>query len=155
MLAMNDPILFSVFFLFIIHMILFVTKAILNYFKSQRIIKNVYQKQFDHKDKHKPIFKYVCELIFTDPSEGFDTEKAVITLEVISTNEKSTKTKLATLELNFRDISTNCDLCCQQDFRGFFLIVRQKTLPPITYVRETHNSSKGIHSLKKTKPKKS
>ena len=143
---MNEPILFSVFFLYIIDFILFMTKAIFNYLKSRRVIKNVYQKQFDHKDKDKRVFKYICELILNEPSEGFDTSKAVITLEIISTNQKSTKTKLATLELDFKDISTNWDLCCQQDFRGYFLIIRQKPLPPITYVRGTHNSSKGIQT---------
>ena len=139
---MNGSVLFAVIFVWVAVVIYFLMKALLNCCRSE-VVTNVLQKGFNPKDKTKEIFKYICEPIFSDPTTDFDTTKSCLTLELIYVNEKSVKTKLTAIKMDFRDATISRTVDCQTYIRGFFLIHRHRALPPVTHIRAVHNSTKG------------
>ena len=147
---MNEPILFAIFFIWIIVIIYFLIGALFNCLRNE-VVTDVVQKGFDGRDKTKRVFKYICEVILSHPTTGIDTSKTCLTLELIHINEKSAKTRLSTIDMNFKDAQFNRGICCEIDIRGFFKIIRNKAMPPITHIRAVHNGSKGKNFLLRNK----
>lgn len=106
---------------------------------------NVLQKNFNIDDSTKEVYKYLCELVFSHPSINFDLSNTCLTLELIHTNEKSAKTRLSTLKMEFKYGQITRSLLCKQCISGFFMIMRHEPLPPINYVRAIHDCPGGTN----------
>ena len=86
--------------------------------------------------------------IFSRPSNDFNMKNTSIVLEILHQKPNDEKMfKIASIPIDCSKLEEYRDFCLKY-YTNLIILVRRKSLPPITQVRASHNSRSGIQLRK-------